>query len=81
MRTGPITKAFTQICVDTYPDASPFWDSREGQEVLAFAQAHAVYATNSNRERCTINSFLMTATPAELNAHFACDYIAPGPQS
>ncbi len=41
--------------LNTYPDASPFWDSRAGQEVLQCAAACGLRPDNSNADRIAIN--------------------------
>lgn len=37
-----------------HPDASPFWDTPKGQEVLEAAAQMKLKATNTNKERCEI---------------------------
>ena len=44
-----------------HPDNSPFWDTPGGQEVLEFAHANAMKATNTNKERCAIYARAMRA--------------------
>ena len=51
--------ASAQKALDLYPDASPFWDSSEGQAVLESARRYNLRATNTNRERCRIHGDLM----------------------
>jgi hypothetical protein len=51
--------AAAQAALNLYPDASPFWDTREGQDFLTCAHIHNLEPQNSNRERCAIHRELM----------------------
>lgn len=48
-----------QRCLNLHPDASPFWDSPDGQEALEAAREFQLAAQNTNRERCRIHGELM----------------------
>lgn len=48
-----------QAALNLYPDASWFWDTREGQWMLDCARIHNLEPQNTNRERCRIHAELM----------------------
>lgn len=43
-----------QTQLNLHPDASPFWDTPDGQDILHEAAAMKLKATNTNKERCAI---------------------------
>jgi hypothetical protein len=51
--------ANAQADLNFHPNASSFWDSSTGQEVLEIARAHKLDATNTNRERCALHAAAM----------------------
>lgn len=55
-----------QDALDRFPDASPYWDSRSGQETLADQEEFGLTATNTNKERCAIHGALMRAAEDSL---------------
>jgi hypothetical protein len=40
--------------LDFHPDASPFWDSNAGQDVLYVARRAGLEPRTTNRERCAL---------------------------
>lgn len=51
--------ALAQADLNFYPDASSFWDSSTGQDVLDIVRMHNLKATNTNRERCRLHAAAM----------------------
>lgn len=41
-----------QAELNFHPDASPFWDTPQGQDILEAAAGRGIKATNTNKERC-----------------------------
>jgi hypothetical protein len=49
-----MSRAEVQAELNGHPNASPFWDSDRGQEVLEAAKAYGIKAQNSNKDRARI---------------------------
>jgi hypothetical protein len=53
-----------QFAIDHHPDASPFWDSQRGQNVLDTVRANSLTATTTNSYRCRWHAEQMSQVAA-----------------
>jgi hypothetical protein len=52
---------WAQQMLDMYHDASPYWDSRSGQEALAISQEHGLESRTPDWERRRYHNAVMRA--------------------